>query len=592
MRTNRFSRRYFLTTTAATASASLLRSAKTCAVAPMPAAAGPLERKLDAFVATYLSAMNAPGITLALTDLEETRRIACYGFANLDLRLPVKSNDLFQIGSISKSFIALVILQLREEGKLDLHRPVLDYLPDLPVVMPYGPITIHHLLTHTSGLPDDVYLFSPDPAARLVQRYKPGTHFYYSDPTFAMLGLLAVKLDGRPWHKLLQMRILNPLGMSQTSPVLSSAIRASMATGYAPFRDDEVYPRQGRLAPAPSLVMDDTSGCIASTPGDMARYVRMLAAHGAGPGGRIISQESFQLMSTPYIKAEEFSPTASYGYGIAVDSLDGHKILRHTGGMVAFSSSIHVDLERGVAAFASINAMQGYRPTALTEYAVKLLRAERESKSLPPPPKIGDPCAVENAADYAGTFTAPDGGKLVFAAQAKHLFLVDGGNKVLLQPSSGDNNVLLVYSSADKFISTVPGAYADHPFVFGRKSVPAGVSSPQRQPVVEVAFGSGWYTNAAYDGARNFTVPPEYARYTGLYHTDNAWGGDALVYVLKGRLVTDGTPLAPLGKQLFRFEDEDWSPETIEFLHIFEGKAQVMRYQGLDYRRVDVGRDS
>ena len=76
-------------------------------------------------------------------------------------------------------------------------------------------------------------------------------------------------------------------------------------------------------------------------------------------------------MSTPYIKASEFSETASYGYGIAVDTLDGHKILRHTGGMVVFASSIHVDLDGGVAAFASINAMQGYRPTAVTEYAVR-----------------------------------------------------------------------------------------------------------------------------------------------------------------------------------------------------------------------------
>ena len=118
-------------------------------------------------------------------------------------------------------------------------------------------------------------------------------------------------------------------------------------------------------------------GCIASTPGDMARYARMLLNHGQGPHGRIVSEQSFALMSTPHIKAPEFSQTASYGYGIAVDTLDGHKILRHTGGMIAFASSIHVDLDGGVAAFASINAMQGYRPTAVTEYAARLLRAER-----------------------------------------------------------------------------------------------------------------------------------------------------------------------------------------------------------------------
>ena len=111
----------------------------------------------------------------------------------------------------------------------------------------------------------------------------------------------------------------------------------------------------------------------------MAIYLRMLLNGGHG----IVSADGFRLMSTPYIQATEFSPTSFYGYGIAVDVLDGHKILRHTGGMNCFASSIHVDLDGGVAAFASINAMQGYRPTAVTQYAVQLLRAKREAKPLP-----------------------------------------------------------------------------------------------------------------------------------------------------------------------------------------------------------------
>jgi hypothetical protein len=76
-----------------------------------------------------------------------------------------------------------------------------------------------------------------------------------------------------------------------------------------------------------------------------------------GPSRRLISEESFTLFSTPHIKADEFSPTSFYGYGIAIDTLNGRKILRHIGGMVAFASSMHVDLDGGVAAFASINAM-------------------------------------------------------------------------------------------------------------------------------------------------------------------------------------------------------------------------------------------
>jgi D-alanyl-D-alanine carboxypeptidase len=575
---DRFSRRAFLTTSAATAAASLLRPSHTWADMPMPAASGPLERNLDAFAAAYMPAMNAPGLTLGLTDATATRRVACYGYANLDLRTPVSPDHLFQIGSITKSFVALVILQLYDEGKVDLHKPVLDYLPELPIVTEFGPVATHHLLNHTSGLPDDSALFQPDPSARLVQGFAPGEHFHYCNPAFVILGLLAEQLDGRPWRVLLPERIFRPLGMTQTSPVLAPAIRAATAVSYDAFRDDLVYPRQGRLAPAPNLVTDETDGCIASTPADMARYARMLLARDQGPGGRIVSEESFTLMSTPYIKAPDFSPSASYGYGIAVDTLDGHKILRHTGGMIGFASSIHVDLDGGIAAFASINAMQGYRPIDVTQYSVRLLRAEREARPLPPPPPIADPCVVDNAADYAGTFTAPDGRTLVFVVKDKRVSVMNGENAVLLQHRGGDD-----------FISTVPGVLADHTFAFGRKPAPAGGSSSPPQPVVEVAFGSDWYTGTGWDGPRTFAVPADYALYAGGYQSDSVWGGAALVYVLKDRLIVDGSPLTPMGNHLFRRGDETWNPDTVEFLHIVSGKARVMRADGLDYRRVDVG---
>ena len=154
----------------------------------MPAAKGAFESKLDAFTATYMQAMNAPGMTQALTDTSGTIRTAGYGFSNIDLKTPVAPEHLFQIGSITKSFVAIIMMQLRDEGKVDLHRPVLEYLPWLPVVMPYGPITAHHLLTHSSGLPDASAIFQSDPAARHVQGFAPGTHFHYCNLGFEILG--------------------------------------------------------------------------------------------------------------------------------------------------------------------------------------------------------------------------------------------------------------------------------------------------------------------------------------------------------------------------------------------------------------------
>ncbi|HEY1985735.1 MAG TPA: serine hydrolase domain-containing protein [Terracidiphilus sp.] len=551
----------------------------------MPAATGPLDSKLDSYIADYMRAMNAPGMTLGLTDAARTRRVAGYGFANVDQHVAVGADHLFQIGSITKSFVALVILQLRAEGKLDLHKPLLDYLPGLPIVTEFGPITVHHLLTHTSGLPDNLGVFQSDPAARLVQGFKPGEHFHYCNAGFDILGMLAAKLDGKPWRECVQQRILSPLEMSQTAGVISTAIRGCSATGYEPFWDDQVYPRQGKLAPAGNLVMDDTAGCIASTPGDMARYARMLLRRGEGPKGRIVSEESFILFSTPYIKAPEFSPTASYGYGIAVDTLDGHKILRHTGGMVAFASSIHVDLDGGVAAFASINAMQGYRPTAVTEYAGRLLGADREANVLPAAPELADPLDVEHAEEFAGRFKAADGRRLVFEVQGRRLLLMHGGKALPLQ-----------HAGSDSFISTGEGEFARYSFEFGRRvpnegtkpgDSPGNGNATKPAPVVEVSYGSDWYVNAAYDGPREFSIAADFNAFVGCYRSESPWGDVEEAYVLKGKLVLSGTTLDRIGGALFRMGEEPWTPDTAEFLHIFEGKARLLRTGGINFWRVE-----
>jgi len=598
---NRLTRRAFLSrgtvatvaATNASLSSSLLWPSSADAAVPMPKAASPVEEKLDAYVATYMPAMNAPGLTLGLTDASKTLRTIGYGYANVELKQEVNTSHLFEIGSITKSFVALVLMQLRDEGKLDVHKPVLDYLPWLPITEEFGPITVHHLLTHSSGLPDNQSVFSSDPAAHLAQGFKPGEHFHYCNAGFDILGELAAKLDGRTWRACVQARILNPLEMTQTTGVITTSSRDRMATSYEPYLDDQVYPRQGRLAPAPNLVMDDTAGCIASTPADMASYLRMLLNHGQGPKGRIVSEDSFALLSTPYIKADDFSPTASYGYGIAVDTLDGHKILRHTGGMVSFASSIHVDLDGGVAAFASINAMQGYRPTAVTEYAVRLLRAQHEAKPLPEPPSIADPHQVEHAAEYAGAFTASDGRKLAFAAQGKRLMLTDGGQTILLQ-----------HAGEDTFLSTVAGQFSDHVFEFGRKNAESAQPDTAKQPgeiasngadagtpkprVVEVTYGPDWYTNEAYSGPRTFSVPDDYASYAGHYRSDSAWGGDARVFVQKDRLILFGSHLTRIGDGLFRAGEDPWTPDTAAFHYIVEGKARLLKLSGLDFWRVEV----
>jgi D-alanyl-D-alanine carboxypeptidase len=549
------------------AAASASRRLWGSALIPMPAAHDTVEEKLDGFTAGYMRQMNAPGMTQALTDTTATIRTAAYGFANLDLKAPVTPEQLFQIGSISKSFVALILLQMHQEGKLDLHRPVLEYLPWLPVNTPYGPITAHHLLTHTSGLPDASAIFQSDPAARHVQGFVPGAHFHYCNLGFAILGQIIEKLDGRPWRQCLETRILTPLGMKETAAVITIESSARSAIGYQPYFDDQVYPRQGRLTPRPPEVFASPAGSIASPSGDMAIYLRMLLN-----GGRdIVSPDGFRLLTTPYIQATEFSPTAFYGYGIAVDVLDGHRILRHTGGMNCFASSIHVDLDGGVAAFASINAMQGYRPTPVTQYAIQLLRAQREAKPLPAPALLTDATEVENAAEYAGVFRSSDGRELIFKAENKRLLLMDGAREIVLQRREGDS-----------FLSTVQGVFSGYSLTFGRGVAPAPPSM-----VVEVGYGPDWYANTAYLGDHDFHVPSAWSAFTGRYRSED--GDDVRVFVRKGRLWLGDSPLGEIGSSLFRVGDDAWIPDTAEFLTIVDGRARLLRVIDENCWRIEVG---
>src|SRR6188474_2365151 len=113
----------------------------------------PAFSKLDDYIARHMAELGAPGMTLALANRDGAMRISTYGFADTKANARVTPDTLYQIGSISKSFVALTLLQQHQDGKLDLHKPIVEYLPWLKISSQFAPITTHHLLNHTSGLP-------------------------------------------------------------------------------------------------------------------------------------------------------------------------------------------------------------------------------------------------------------------------------------------------------------------------------------------------------------------------------------------------------------------------------------------------------
>src|ERR1043166_9192076 len=480
------SRRKFLSTSTKSALAiSVLKSVTPLSAFAQSAAVQPVFAQLDEYIARRMRETGAPGLTLALANRDGLIRVSTYGYADTIAGLGVVPETMFEIGSISKSFVSLTLLQLRDEGKLDLNKPIVEYLPWLKINSKFAPVTTHHILSHTAGLPGAPLLLDAL-LSELWTAYEPGKHFLYSNTGYNILGFLIEAIDKRPFAEAMRTRMLAPLGMTASAPIITNDLRKQMAIGYEPLAEGKPYPLHGPLAEAQWIEVDIAAGSVASTPSDMAKYMRMLLNRGALPKGRLISEESFALFSKPQIDSPYRGEPAGYGYGLWVSDIGGHTRLRHTGGMVAFSSSIDVDLTGNIGAFASVNAnLRGYRPVSVTKYAIELVNASADGKPLPdapaPPPS---PVEVKNAADYAGTYTTLDGKKLEVAAEGNKLVLVLPNRKGVLEHAGGD-----------RFIVKHPD-FDTYLLGFVREN----------QQVTQAYHGANWYLGQKYTGPTTFEI--------------------------------------------------------------------------------------
>src|SRR5215204_3159159 len=560
--TMNISRRTFITGSAKTVVAiTVMRSG----IFGQAAAVQPLFARLDEYIARHMRETGAPGMTLALANGDGLIRVSTYGYADTKAGMRVVPETMFEIGSISKSFVGLVLMQLRDESKLDLNKPIVEYLPWLKINSKFEAITTHHVLSHTAGLPGAPLLLDAL-LSELWTAYEPGKRFLYSNTGYNILGFLIEAIDKGPFAEAVRARMLQPLGMTASSPIIINDLRKSMAIGYEPLQEGKPFPLNGPLAEAQWLEVDIAAGSVASTPADMSKYIRMLLNRGALSKGRLISEESFALFTKPAINSPFRGEPASYGYGLWVSDIGGHTRLRHTGGMVAFSSSIDVDVTSGVAAFASVNAnLRGYRPVAVTKYAVELFNASADGKPLPdapaPPPAVDE---VKNAADYAGTFTSPDGKKVELVAEGNKLMLVHANRRIVLERAGGDR-FIVKHPDFDTFL-----------LGFVREN----------QQVTQAYHGANWYLGEKYTGPKTFDTKKEWESFVGHYNNDSPWYGDMRIVMRKGQLFVEGVqPLVPRGDGRFGIGDPE-APDWMTFETIVDGRAMRLNFSGIVFRRV------
>jgi CubicO group peptidase (beta-lactamase class C family) len=525
--------------------------------------------RLDAYIVHEMRARNIPGLSLALTDRSRLLRASSYGYSDRKLKKPVTETTEFEIGSISKSFTSISLLQLMEQGKFDPRQPVTRYLPWFSIHSNYPPITSHDVMSHIAGLPrdrDDIpsSLYQAAGVRDRWTGYEPGKHFAYSNVGYQIMGYLLEEITGEPSGENVRKRILQPLGMKHSEPVFTHDTYVRLATGYSPLYDDRPTNSSTPLIEATWLEYAAGDGAIVSTAGDMAAYLRMLLNRGIGPNGRIISEKSFSLLTQ---HAADESKDRWYGYGMGTWLEDGHTCLGHSGGMVGYSSQLQGDLDDGIGVIALVN----YPGEAggISSYALKLLRAVYEDRDLPSIPEQDNPSRIKNASDYAGTFTSQRGEKLALAADSEKLFLLSGARRVPLEGYG-----------ADSFLVPLP-KFALFPLHFHREN----------HSVVEVFYGGDWYAGDRYRGPRSFEVPPEWESYAGHYRANHAWFNNFRIVVRKDKLLLidaggEELVLSPDGNGGFWAGQENELPrEQISFDTAIHGKTFRSVLSGLSYYR-------
>lgn len=518
----------------------------------------PAIEAIRSYAEAHRAHFGLPGLTFGITAPGGFDTVAHFGHANADARTPITPDTLFQVGSITKVMTAALLHQFVSDRRLRLTDRVSDLLPTIP--LPGGnAITVQHLIDHTAGIPGDAPVFPP---GGLWTAYRPGEHWHYSNTGYDILGKLAEHVGGKPLARLFEERLFRPLGMRRSRGAIVGSDRHLYAQGYEAADMTVPFIRGMPLAPAAWVDVTFGAGSVASTAEDMNRFMRSLADAAQGRGGLGLQPQQAALFTRHSVATG--APGATYGNGLRHVREGPRSYLHHTGGMVSFSSSFHLDLASGVGAFASstISAFAEYRPRLLTRFAVDAVTEALAGRPLPAPPPLEVPLA--SPGQYAGRYSGPDG-----------QFEVRPGNPLTIVADGRSAALLSV--GGDLFRSPHPRFRA---FTLKFEQMAGAVT------------GASWGPSSFAKRGTPGRVPPSdpaLARLAGRYVNDSPWWGLATVVERGGRLwFGTETPLTRIGENLWRVGEESWSPERASFADVIDGRPQTLIFSGEKFLRHDV----
>jgi CubicO group peptidase (beta-lactamase class C family) len=352
--------------------------------------------RIDSLVQAFVAQRRVPGYAFGIIIDGRLEHITAGGIANLATSTRIDTASVFRIASMSKSFAALAILQLRDEGKLDLDAPAERYVPELASLR-YATtdaprITVRHLMTHAAGFPEDnpwgdQQLDATEAAFSEMMRRgipfstAPGTQYEYSNFGFAILGRIVTNVAGIPYARYLRERILLPLGMTATTLQSTDVDPTKLALGY------RLQDGQWLLEPPLPDGAFGVMGGMLTTPADLAKWVGyMLDAWPArdgpetGPVRRASLREMQQIQrfsgASADARGDGLTLTAGgYGYGLRVaQTCELRSQVSHTGGLPGYGSIMTWLPEQGVGII-GLGSLTYTGWTATANQAIDMLRA-------------------------------------------------------------------------------------------------------------------------------------------------------------------------------------------------------------------------
>ena len=370
-------------------------------------------RLLEKWVASQIEYRDQPGVSMGIVHGRDLIWAAGFGMSDRAARTPATPKTVYRIASITKLFTSTAIMQLRDAGKLSLDDPVEKFIPGFKVGDPFPddlPITIRHLLTHTSGLPGEAafpywtdHEFPTFPAilAALPSQQKPfatETKYRYSNLGLALAGQVVTAASGEPYEDYVMKHILEPLGMADTSVLsLPEGRRGPLAVAYSRRLPDGTR----RILPFTDSKGLTAAANISSTVEDLARFVAFQLGDGTAGGTRVLKASTLREMQRVHWLFPGWK--GGRGLGFWVRQFDGKSLVGHGGWVGGYQTQISFIVEDGIGVIALTNSDDGV-PGMYLEQAFRVVGPAILKAAAPEAaPRVADP--AWNV--YLGLYTDP-----------------------------------------------------------------------------------------------------------------------------------------------------------------------------------------